>query len=140
MSIIDTALGGRYSSIELENDKTYRFDKVIFLSIVVLLLGFSIVALNINNFDKSQHFYVKCNDIKCFNPYFNNTAVCGSYISTTDPRCTTEVLSKGDEYGKPEPWYVNSFGMIAIILVACGFLTNHFIYNRKVLGGIKDVN
>lgn len=130
MSFIDKALGGRYSKVNLGENK-YTFDKLIFVSIVFFLLFSSVAILFANNFDKSNHIYVKCTDsYKCFNPYFNNTQVCGSYIPLDNYLCTTEYLPSNYEYGKPSPWYVEYFYTISVGLVALGLLFNHLKYNR----------
>jgi hypothetical protein len=133
VSFVDEQLNGRFTSIKTDGmDKEYRFDKLIFLSIVLFLLGFSIVALSINNFDKSDKIYVNCNsDTKCENPYYQSREVCGTYLPVTHELCTQEYLVPHYTYGRPAPWYVNNFGNIAGILLLLGFGLNHVKYNMK---------
>lgn len=130
MSFLDSALNGRFSEWYLDG-RVYRFDKVIFLSIVLFLLASSILALGVNNFDKSDKLYVNCNsDTKCENPYYQSREICGVYLPKTHELCTQEYLEPHYTYGQPSPWYVNWFGTIAFGLVLCGFVLNHFLNNR----------
>lgn len=126
MSLTNNILGERYTDI-----KGYKFDKVIFLGVVFILLLSAIAILGMNSFDKSEKIYVKCNDpIKCWNPYFEDEKVCGKYLPASHELCTQEFLPSKYEYGTRAPFYVEKFNLMAIGLLAIGFLINHIIYNR----------
>ena len=114
-------------------NQQYIFDKLIFYIVISILLISAVIILSINNMDKSQHLYLNCPaEVKyCFNPYYNNSQVCGQYISWDDYICKQEILLAPFEYGKPEPFYVKNFGSYAIILVIISLIINHLIYNRK---------
>ena len=124
---LDKILDGRYSEF-----KGYRFDKVIFLSLVLLLLVSTVGLMFMNNFNGSQHPYFNCpNDYgRCFNPYFGDSNVCGKSIPSDNFLCTNEVVNAPYTYGEPTPWYVSSFGLIACALLLIAFVVNHFTSNK----------
>lgn len=136
--VLDVLLGRRYSTLKLSKGKEYRFDKLIFISIVVLLLGFSLFMLNSNGWDKTNKLYLNCPNARCFNPFYNNSDVCGPIVSSNDFFCTQQIVDKG-EYGIPPPWYIKDsiFLMSGIVLIFFGLILNHFINN---IGTMKDVS
>ena len=134
---LDEILGGRYTKFKTSKGE-YRFDKVIFTSAVLLLLLFAMTILFINNFDKSQNLYLNCPvDMgRCFNPYFNDSTICGKIVPFNHPVCNQQLIEAPYTYGTKAPWYVDSFGLIAVIILLVSLIINHFTANKI---SIKDL-
>jgi hypothetical protein len=137
LSLIDTILDGRYSEFKISDEKKYRFDKLIFTSIILVALIFSVIVLQSNNYDKSQKVYLNCNsDTPCFNPYYESN-ICGTVLESDNYLCTTDVVPSGYTYGTPSPFYIKNFSTIIFGVLLAGLLVNHFAYNKGVLKNLK---
>jgi hypothetical protein len=137
LTLIDTILDGRYSEIKVSDTKRYRFDKLIFTSIILVALIFSVIVLQSNNYDKSQKVYLNCDSkTPCFNPYYESN-ICGTVLELDNYLCTTDVVPSGYVYGTPTPFYIKNFSTIIIGFILVGLLVNHFTYNKGVLSSIK---
>lgn len=109
----------------------YRFNKIIFLSaIFVLIVG---LFMMISIFGYEQHAYMVCEDEYCENPFATQEPVCqGMYcppVLCEEAWCSQEYIPRG-EYGKEPPAIYSYFKYIAFGMIGLAFLLNHFIHNR----------
>jgi hypothetical protein len=127
----------------------YRFDKLLIISPIILLLVLFIYAASTYGF--VAHPYFNCVYSTCPNPFLphnGNPSVDGLYTRTPSYQstcqgvgclpfkcdeawCKQEYLTRG-EYGKKAPIYLNiNFVAISeIILYALVFYLNHILYNK----------
>lgn len=127
----------KVEEVEGKPPKIYKFDRYIFLGVVAVSLIFAItIIISAGGFDANKYLYVECKTYVggyCENPLFNNTAYCGKSIDVNAPICTNSLLPNGFIAGRKPPAIISIFGTITAILVCCGFVVNHYLYNRGVL-------
>ena len=111
----------------------YRFNKLIFLSVMGILISTLLINLMSNGYE--QHPYLICSSDNCENPFATSTPYCnGIYcppIKCDEDWCTREYLTRG-EYGQKPGFIQTNFKPIAFSLFILSFILNHLIYNRKV--------
>lgn len=114
--------------------KGYRFDKIIFWSIVLLI--FVLLGFIFNKYGTTYKPYLNCKGPgNCENPFANElTHGCSWGFGLMECKIEREnwmdeeMLSPG-EYGT-KPINAHSFFLIIIGLFLFGLIINHFIWNR----------
>jgi len=116
----------------------YIYDKVIFISLIFLLLLGFFFALKENNFNfNKQYIYYECvGSEPCRNPLkeliCTNELVWGKDCSI---ECKEEWCYKDwllpDQYGEKEPQFNKNFPNIAFLSFIICLLLNHVIHNKK---------
>lgn len=127
----------------------YKFDRIIFKSVLYVFLFFICGYLYINNFDLD---YFNC-------PLYNDGSIKASSKfmvrnfergNLTDGYCknpfykeswkNTQFLPAG-EYGKKPSLLLNYMPLVGIAVILYGFILNHFVHNRKfgLLEKLKEV-
>lgn len=130
----------------------YRYDKVIFISVMLAFLGIVFYAMLANNFDFSTHPYFKCSYSTCPNPFYRDTILqegqleqCRQELkilwfiplyTTKDCRencdwCHAKLLSKGEYGSKPKAGFiVNNALWIGLGMILLGLILNHMLHNK----------
>jgi len=112
----------------------YRFDKLIFFPMILIVLGVVVFFWHQNGFDFKQHIYVKCSDFgNCSNPLMDtNVPEFQKYkANCLEEWCNQKTLLPG-VYGKPPPsgFLYNSLGWLSWLFFAFCLVMNHFVHNR----------
>lgn len=113
----------------------YKFDRLIFISYLGLIIILILAVFIKNDFDFKRKFYIKCGDMTCRNPFYDNKKCVEDWCRELD-------LPKG-EYGQPpDKFFMFVLNWWYIGFAFC-FLINHLIYNRewdyeKVFGNLPE--
>jgi len=113
-------------------NKGYRFDKVIFFSVVGVM--FIILGVLFSKYGVTYKPYLNCEDDFCENPFYNNGYKCSWGFGTQKCQMDTsgwlneEKLVRG-EYGQ-RPVKQWAFVLVISSLVLLAFCVNHYLWNQ----------
>jgi len=125
-------------------DQGYKFDKLIFFGIFVMVLSLVLFVMYSNEFNFDLHPYVICTGETCKNPYYD-LIDCKQTLkilwsipiyTTKDCRidcdwCNQEFLTYGEYGTKPKNGFLlNNLAWIGILLMFFGLLMNHILHNK----------
>lgn len=114
-------------------DTGYRFNKLFFISVILIMVVLFVIAFLISGYE--QHYYINCEAEVCENPLVTKEVFCqGVYcppIKCLEDWCKQEFLTRG-EYGQKPPFIQTNFAKIGWGLFFLAFFLNHVIYNRNV--------
>ena len=128
-----------------ETELGYKFDKVIFLGVFLIVSGFILYIFYINNFDLNPHLYFNCEQEICENPYYKINAECKQQLkilwlipiyTTKDCKedcdwCKEQLLFKGEYGTKPNgSFFINNAYIFSFFILILGFFINHKIHNK----------
>ena len=120
----------------------YKFDKIIFYIIFILVTGFVMFKFYEYNFDFTPKPYFECKQAFCKNPLYQSDCKQQLKIlwviplyTTRDCKeicvwCNKEILPKGIYGEKPDDYYMNNLGLFAFFLFMFGMVLNHLLHNR----------
>ena len=122
----------------------YKYDKIIFYSVLLILVSIFAVVLYNNDFELNKNYlYFEClGNQSCINPIYqltcSNEKVWGKdcSIKCEEDWCDLVLLPPG-KYGKEPPRIVQMFSFIAVVLMIIAFLLNHQIHNKGVEWNIE---
>ena len=124
-------------------DNGYKFDKRIFWSAMLIMVGAFLYVAADNNFNLRYQFYYECEAVRCKNPFMDqafqmwNTYTDYDYkTDCVDPWCKQKWLNRG-VYGKRQPLLFNYFTPLSFGLVILGLLLNHLIHNKGKQPSLK---
>lgn len=116
------------------HSQTYRFNTNIILSAILIMLLLAVGILlkyeGLDGFNINKKLYVACDQWRCENPLFNNSAYCGKTIPSDDPICNKMFLVKGESFGEKPPQIFYYYGFIMFVGLLSAFVVNHFVMNK----------
>jgi len=128
-------LGSRFKVWELQG-QPYVFNKIIFRSIIVLMILFVVAAwLSSGSLNPlKNNLYLECKPGlgPCANPVYKYGQETEQYTKGLDiPEwlINTETLPPGFVYGSKN-FFIEFFGFFVFLLVLGGLLLNHLLYNK----------
>jgi len=125
----------------------YRYDRLIFLLVLIMIIGLVLWVMAANSFDFGLHPYFNCKEDICLNPYTQIQGDCTQSLkvlwfiplyTTDDCRkqcdwCNYPTLTRGIYGSRPKlEFLLNNMFYIALLLIVIGFVLNHYFHNKGI--------